>query len=141
MTITVNPYLMLLVFVVFLVSVFLLNTWLYRPLLGFMEKREASIDQDLQSVQQSDQEINKINQEIKQILEDARLQSSQIIEQATTEAKSDYEAKIAKKKLESASKIDDFFVELEKEKSSLKSSVLSHMQDFESSLKTRISQI
>lgn len=141
MTITVNPYLMLLVFVVFLVSVFLLNTWLYRPLLGFMEKREASIDQDLQSVQQSDQEINKINQEIKQILEDARLQSSQIIEQATAEAKSEYEAKIAKKKLESTSKIDDFFVELEKEKSSLKSSVLSHMQDFESSLKTRISQI
>lgn len=141
MTITVNPYLMLLVFVVFLVSVFLLNTWLYRPLLGFMEKRETSIDQDLQSVQQSDQEINKINQEIKQILEDARLQSSQIIEQATAEAKSEYEAKIAKKKLESASKIDDFFVELEKEKSSLKSSVLSHMQDFESSLKTRISQI
>lgn len=141
MTITVNPYLMLLVFVVFLVSVFLLNTWLYRPLLGFMEKREASIDQDLQFVQQSDQQINKINQEIKKILEDARLESYQIIEQATAEAKLEYETKIAKKKLESASKLDEFFVELQKEKSSLKSSVLSHMQDFESSLKTRISQI
>lgn len=141
MTITVNPYLMLLVFVVFLVSVFLLNTWLYRPLLRFMENREASIDEDLQSVQHSDQQINKINQEIKQILEDARLQSSQIIEQATAEAKSEYEAKIAKKKLESASKLDEFFAELSKEKSSLKSSLLLHMPEFESSLKTRISQI
>ncbi|MDO7252747.1 F0F1 ATP synthase subunit B' [Helicobacter cappadocius] len=141
MTITVNPYLMLLVFIVFLVSVFFLNTWLYRPLLSFMDKREASITQDLQHVQQSDQEIIRINEEIKQIIENARLESTQIIEQASNEAKLEYEAKIAKKKVEFASKLEDFFVELKKEESVLKDSLVAHISDFELSLKTKISQM
>ncbi|PAF53460.1 hypothetical protein BKH42_05920 [Helicobacter sp. 13S00482-2] len=141
MTITVNPYLMLLVFGVFLVTVFLLNIWLYKPLLRFMDRREASIAQDLEDIQQSDQEIIRIDEEIKQVIEDARVQSAQIIEQVSGEAKLEYETKIANKRIESASRLEDFFENLKKEESDLKKFLLLHMPDFESSLITKISQI
>ncbi|PAF41859.1 FoF1 ATP synthase subunit B' [Helicobacter sp. 11S03491-1] len=141
MSITINPYLMLLVFIVFMITLYLLNIWLYRPLLTFMDNREASVKQDLQHIQDNTQEILEIEKEIKQILENARIQSSQIIEEATNEAKIAYEAKISKKKAESAVKIEEFFNELQVQKNDLKNQLLVKMEDFENSLKLKISQI
>lgn len=46
MTIIPTPWVMALVFVIFLVLVYLLNRILYKPLLGFMDTRDASIKRD-----------------------------------------------------------------------------------------------
>ncbi|PAF49903.1 F0F1 ATP synthase subunit B' [Helicobacter sp. 12S02232-10] len=141
MTITVNPYLMILVFIVFIATLYCLNIWLYKPIFSFMDNRNASIAQDMQSIQNNMQETIEIDREIKQILENARLESLQIIEQATNEAKTAYEAKIMKKKTESLAKLEEFLSNLQIEKIDLKNQLLEKMPDFEKSLKLKISQI
>ncbi|PAF44219.1 FoF1 ATP synthase subunit B' [Helicobacter sp. 11S02596-1] len=141
MTITVNPYLMFLVFVVFIITLYLLNIWLYKPIISFMDNRNASIDHDMQSIQNNTQETLEIDKEIKQILENARLESAQIVEQATSEAKIAYEAKIMKKKNESAVKFEEFLSKLQIQRNDLKGQLLEKMPDFQESLKLKISQI
>ncbi|PAF48431.1 F0F1 ATP synthase subunit B' [Helicobacter sp. 12S02634-8] len=141
MTITVNPYLMLLVFVVFLITLYLLNTWLYKPIFSFMDNRNSSITQDVESIHNNEQEIIEIDREIKQILENARLESVQIVEQANNEAKTAYEAKISKNKAETAAKFEEFLEGLQSQRSELKGRLLEQMPVFEESLKIKISQI
>ncbi len=51
MTIIPTPWVMALVFVVFLVLVYLLNRILYKPLLGFMDTRDASIKKDGEGIE------------------------------------------------------------------------------------------
>lgn len=141
MSITVNPYLMLLVFIVFMISLYLLNIWLYKPIISFMDNREKTISDDLKHIQDNSYEIAQIDKEIKQIIENAHLESVQIIEEATNEAKIAYEAKINKKKAEANEKFEEFQNLLQNQRVELKSNLLSQMSEFKKSLKSKISQI
>lgn len=141
MSIAVNPYLMLLVFIVFLITLYLLTIWLYKPLIAFMDNRENCMKQDLQCVQDDSKEIVKIDREIKQIIENARLEAYKIITQATNEAKNTCETKITKKKAEASTKFEEFSNEIQVHKQKLKNDLLASMLDFENSLKLKISQI
>ena len=99
MSITIpDPYLMLLVFVVFLLTMILLNVWLFKPLIGFMDEREATLRKDLDSISSSDTQVQEIQQQIQDILSDARTRSSEILQKATSDAKSHYEANLQKNK-------------------------------------------
>ena len=49
MNIGLNIELMLLVFCLFILCVFLLNQWLYKPILEFMDARDKMIKDDLES--------------------------------------------------------------------------------------------
>ncbi|PAF52735.1 FoF1 ATP synthase subunit B' [Helicobacter sp. 13S00477-4] len=141
MSITLNPYLMLLVFVVFIITLYLLNIWLYKPLLSFMDNRDLSIEQDMQSIQENNQETLKIDKEIRQTIENARLEALQIVEKATTDAKLAYETKMTKKKMECAAKIDEFLKGLQTQKNDLKKQLLAEIPEFEITLRKKISQI
>ncbi len=136
-----DPWLMLLVFVVFIVTMFFLNTWLFKPLLGFMDEREASIQRDLQSAQSDDNSVKDIQNQIQSVLKNARNEASQILEEATNKAKEDYDKKISKKQEEMQRKIEDFRKDLISQKKSLKTELESYMPDFKKALQGKISQI
>lgn len=142
MSITIpDPYLMLLVFVVFLLTMILLNVWLFKPLIGFMDEREAALRKDLDSISSSDTQVQEIQQQIQDILSDARARSSEILQKATSDAKSHYEANLQKKQEELAKKLQDFRANLEKQKEVSKKELLAHLGEFEDALKLKIKQL
>lgn len=142
MSITIpDPYLMLLVFVVFLLTMVLLNVWLFKPLIGFMDEREATLRKDLDSISSSDTQVQEIQQQIQDILSDARARSSEILQKATSDAKSHYEANLQKKQEELAKKLQDFRANLEKQKEASKKELLAHLGEFEDALKIKIKQL
>lgn len=142
MSITIpDPYLMLLVFVVFLLTMVLLNVWLFKPLIGFMDEREATLRKDLDSVSSSDTKVQEIQQQIQDILSDARTRSSEILQKATSDAKSHYEANLQRKQEELAKKLQDFRANLEKQKEVSKQELLAHLGEFENALKVKIKQL
>ena len=87
MEISVNSNLMILVFCCFVLLLFFLNQWLYKPLLAFMNKRDEMIKKDLQNTQGNLQEITKIQDEINTIIGNAQKEAKEIIEQATAREK------------------------------------------------------
>lgn len=142
MSITIpEPWLMLLVFVVFLTTMFLLNTWLFKPLIGFMDEREASLRKDLESVASDDSEAQEIQRKIQAIFTDAKAQAGKIIEQATLEAKAEYDTKIAKKQEELMAKMEEFRVALEQQKVQVKDELIADLGTFESVLRAKVQQI
>lgn len=142
MSITIpDPYLMLLVFVVFLLTMVLLNVWLFKPLIGFMDEREATLRKDLDSISSSDTQVQEIQQQIQDILSDARARSSEILQKATSDAKSYYEANLQKKQEELAKKLQDFRANLDKQKEVSKKELLAHLGEFEDALKLKIKQL
>lgn len=142
MSITIpDPYLMLLVFVVFLLTMILLNVWLFKPLIGFMDEREATLRKDLDSISSSDTQVQEIQQQIQDILSDARTRSSEILQKAVSDAKSHYEVNLQKKQEELAKKLQDFRANLEKQKEVSKKELLAHLGEFEDVLKLKIKQL
>ncbi|RDU54296.1 F0F1 ATP synthase subunit B' [Helicobacter sp. MIT 01-3238] len=142
MSITIpDPYLMLLVFVVFLLTMVLLNVWLFKPLIGFMDEREATLRKDLDSISSSDTQVQEIQQQIQDILSDARARSSEILQKSTSDAKSHYEANLQKKQEELVKKLQDFRANLEKQKEVSKKELLAHLGEFEDALKLKIKQL
>lgn len=142
MSITIpDPYLMLLVFVVFLVTMFLLNRWLFKPLIGFMDEREATLRKDLDSISSSDAKVQDLQQQIQDLLTNARTRSNEILQKATSDAKAHYEANIQKKQEELAKKLQDFRANLEQQKETDKKELLANLGDFENALMSKIKQL
>ena len=142
MSITIpDPYLMSLVFVVFLITMILLNVWLFKPLIGFMDEREATLRKDLDLVSSSDTQVQEIQQQIQDILSTARNHSSEILQKATNDAKNLYEANMQKKQEELAKKLQDFRVNLDKQKEVSKKELLGSLGEFEDALKLKIKQL
>lgn len=142
MSITIpDPWLMLLVFVVFIITMFLLNTWLFKPLIGFMDERENSLRKDMESAVSDDNEVKEIQEKIRSVLADAKAQASRIIEDAIDNAKADYDARMEKKTNEIQARLESFRADLESQKYQVGQELLADMAGFESALKGKIQQI
>lgn len=142
MSITIpDPWLMLLVFVVFIITMFLLNTWLFKPLIGFMDERENSLRKDMESAVSDDNEVKEIQEKIRSVLADAKAQASRIIEDVIDNAKADYDARMEKKTNEIQARLESFRADLESQKYQVRQELLADMAGFESALKGKIQQI
>ena len=141
MSITLNPYLMLLVFITFILLIYLLNQWLFKPILAFMNNRDSSIERDLLITQTHKVDTQHIEEEIAQILSLARKEATQILESATKEAKATYESKINAKKAENESKLAQYKQELQEQKSQLYTELLEQLPLFKTILNTKLKQI
>lgn len=142
MSITIpDPWLMLLVFVVFIITMLLLNSWLFKPLIGFMDERENSLRKDMESAMSDDNEVQEIQEKIRAIFADAKAQASSIIESATIEAKAEYDEKMEKQANEVQGRIDSFRADLENQKNQAKQELLADLGVFEMALKSKVQQI
>lgn len=141
MTIIPTPWVMALVFVVFLVLVYLLNRILYKPLLGFMDTRDASIKKDDEGIEGNTADIKALQKEANEILQNARAEAALIKNKAQDSAKQTAEMKISQKKDELAQKYSAFVVGLEEEKARLKASLESEIPLFKESLKVKLEKL
>lgn len=141
MGISLNPQLMALVFVLFIVSIYVLNKWLYQPILGFMDARDEKIKNDLANIDGNDSQIAHIDGEIRTILDEARKEASAIKESALNEAKADYANNIERLKSENDTNLSARLQALQKEKEELKSALLAQMPEFQNVLNRKLQNI
>ena len=133
--------LMLLVAVVFLVLLFLLNSWLYQPLLRFMDERDKSIRKDLENVSSNTHEIDELRAKADAVVAQAKNEAAAMRAKTIEESKLLAQSKLEAKKEELEKAYQEFLGELKKEEEQLKSELLSQMPLFKESLKAKFSQI
>ncbi|MBR2157275.1 MAG: F0F1 ATP synthase subunit B' [Campylobacter sp.] len=127
--------------IVFLGLIYILNIMLYKPLLSFMDSREAMIQKDAEEAKQNALDVDSDRAEITKILDEARSQAAKIKQLSLDKAKEDSEVVIAAKKSELEADFDKFVKKLGKEKTELKKDLQDKIPEFKSSLKSALAKI
>jgi F-type H+-transporting ATPase subunit b len=70
----------------FLILLWLLAKFAWRPLLEALERRQETIRKSLDDAQQAKQDLERLNAESRKILAEARVQAEQILSQTRTDA-------------------------------------------------------
>ncbi len=84
----------------FLVLLWILKKFLYKPLLDAMKERKENIIKSLEDVEAKQEEANEIRKENEQMLEDARKNKNALLEKAEKEIKKEKELMLKKLKAE-----------------------------------------
>lgn len=141
MEIIPNPQVMLVVFIVFVATMFLLNKFVFQPLFTFMDQREQKVANDLQIVTQEDNELQRIENEIHAILSDAKAKAFAMKEEQIEEAKKIASAKIEAIQNDNREKIEAFIAKLHNNKDAIKQDLRASFGDIESLLVAKIKNI
>ena len=127
--------------VIFLIVLVILNKWLYKPLVKFMDDRDESIKKDLENVTKNSGDVDELYKQADDLVSKARAEAHAIREKAISEAKKLAGTKISVKKEELERSYNEFLTSLEEEKIGLKNSLLSQVPLFKESLKAKFSQL
>lgn len=138
MSISINLELMILVFFIFITCIFLLNKWLYKPLLEFMDSRETMIKQDLETIESNHAETKKINEEINKIIENALKNANEIKSKAIVESKLIYDKKINEVKMLHERELLSFMKKLDIEKEELKNNLFESIPELKLCLTNKL---
>lgn len=141
MEIMPNPQVMLVVFIVFMVTMFMLNKFVFQPLFAYMDQREQKVTSDLELVTREDNELQRIENEIHEILSHAKTQAFTAKEEQVEEAKKSAGAKIERMQNENREKMDAFMAKLQESRDSMKNELRANIGDMESLLAAKIKHI
>ncbi len=137
----INPLLLSITIVVFLILIAVLNSLLFKPLFTYMEERDASIKADNDKVGNNDAEIAELTAEAQKIVNDAKLEAAAIREKVIAEAKELAESKIEAKRAELAKDKLEFERSQAELREELKTSLLSQVPLYKEAVKAKFSQI
>ncbi|WP_120871142.1 FoF1 ATP synthase subunit B' [Helicobacter pylori] len=138
MNISVNPYLMAVVFVVFVLLLWAMNVWVYRPLLAFMDNRQAEIKDSLAKIKTDNAQSVEIRHQIETLLKEAAERRREMIAEAIQKATESYDAVIKQKENELNQEFEAFAKQLQNEKQTLKEQLQTQMPVFEDELNKRV---
>ncbi|WP_001027590.1 FoF1 ATP synthase subunit B' [Helicobacter pylori] len=138
MNISVNPYLMAVVFVVFVLLLWAMNVWVYRPLLAFMDNRQAEIKDSLAKIKTDNAQSVEIGHQIDALLKEAAERRREMIAEAIQKATESYDAVIKQKENELNQEFEAFAKQLQNEKQVLKEQLQAQMPVFEDELNKRV---
>ncbi|MEJ8612896.1 FoF1 ATP synthase subunit B' [Helicobacter pylori] len=138
MNISVNLYLMAVVFVVFVLLLWAMNVWVYRPLLAFMDNRQAEIKDSLAKIKTDNAQSVEIGHQIDALLKEAAERRREIIAEAIQKATESYDAVIKQKENELNQEFEAFAKQLQNEKQVLKEQLQAQMPVFEDELNKRV---
>ncbi|GAA6941488.1 F0F1 ATP synthase subunit B' [Helicobacter pylori] len=138
MNISVNPYLMAVVFVVFVLLLWAMNVWVYRPLLAFMDNRQAEIKDSLAKIKTDNTQSVEIRHQIDALLKEAAEKRREMIAEAIQKAAESYDAVIKQKESELNQEFEAFAKQLQNEKQILKEQLQAQMPVFEDELNKRV---
>ncbi|MGL2616858.1 FoF1 ATP synthase subunit B' [Helicobacter pylori] len=138
MNISVNPYLMAVVFVVFVLLLWAMNVWVYRPLLAFMDNRQAEIKDSLAKIKTDNAQSVEIGHQIETLLKEVAEKRREVIAEAIQKATESYDAVIKQKENELNQEFEAFIKQLQNEKQALKEQLQAQMPVFEDELNKRV---
>ncbi len=137
----IDPLMFGLTIAVFLLMIALLNSWLYKPMLAYMEARDASIKNDLAEAGSNDAEIRVLEEKAQAIIDEAKAEAAELRQKVIEDAKLLASSKIEAKRQELDGEYKKFAENLEAERESIKNSLLSQTPLFKEALKAKFSQI
>ena len=137
----INPILVIVSGLIFLIVLRRLNMCLYQPLLNHIDQRSKQISNDLEKAKGNGADVDTYLQEANKIIADAKAEAYTIKDNAFNSAKAKADEKIAAAKSEIEKKQEEFFVSLNSQKESLEKSLVANIPDFENALKAKISSI
>ncbi|GAA6855237.1 FoF1 ATP synthase subunit B' [Helicobacter pylori] len=138
MNISVNLYLIAVVFVVFVLLLWAMNVWVYRPLLAFMDNRQAEIKDSLAKIKTDNTQSVEIRHQIDALLKEAAEKRREMIAEAIQKATESYDAVIKQKENELNQEFEAFAKQLQNEKQILKEQLQVQMPVFENELNKRV---
>jgi len=133
--------LMLFVLVLFLTLLVLLNNMLFKPLVKFMDDRDASIAKDLEAAKNVSSNTDELNAKADAIISEAKNEAATIRQKAIDDQKTLAASKVETKQNEIEKEYEAFVKKLSSEKENLKNELLSQMPLFKESLKAKFSKL
>ncbi len=137
----ISPILLAVTIVVFLILIAVLNSWLYRPLFAYMEKRDADIKNDLNEAGSTDDDVAALQAEAQSIIDEAKRTVSELREKVIADARDLANSKIDAKRAELADKYSEFETSLNEEREQIKVALLSQIPLYKEAVKAKFSQI
>ncbi|WP_086286632.1 MULTISPECIES: FoF1 ATP synthase subunit B' [Campylobacter] len=137
----IDPPLLLITLVIFLGLIFVLNSILYKPLLGFIDDRNKSIKNDEESVSKNASDTGNYEAQIEKIIGDARAEAQAKKHAALSEAKERAATKVAIKKESLEADFDSFMAGLADRKAELKSNLTAKIPELKSTLSGSLSKM
>lgn len=129
---------MAVVFVVFVLLLWAMNVWVYRPLLAFMDNRQAEIKDSLAKIKTDNAQSVEIRHQIETLLKEAAEKRREMIAEAIQKATESYDAVIKQKENELNQEFEAFVKRLQNEKQALKEQLQAQMPVFEDELNKRV---
>ena len=129
---------MAVVFVVFVLLLWAMNVWVYRPLLAFMDNRQAEIKDSLAKIKTDNAQSVEIRHQIEALLKEAAEKRREVIAEAIQKATESYDAVIKQKENELNQDFEAFIKQLQNEKQALKEQLQVQMPVFEDELNKRV---
>lgn len=129
---------MAVVFVVFVLLLWAMNVWVYRPLLAFMDNRQAEIKDSLAKIKTDNAQSVEIGHQIDALLKEAAEKRREMIAEAIQKAAESYDAVIKQKENELNQEFEAFAKQLQNEKQALKEQLQAQMPVFEDELNKRV---
>ncbi len=129
---------MAVVFIVFVLLLWAMNVWVYRPLLAFMDNRQAEIKDSLAKIKTDNAQSVEIGHQIDALLKEAAERHREIIAEAIQKATESYDAVIKQKENELNQEFEAFAKQLQNEKQALKEQLQAQMPVFEDELNKRV---
>ena len=137
----IDPPLLLITLVIFLGLIFVLNSILYKPLLGFIDDRNKSIKNDEESVSKNASDTGNYEAQIEKIIGDARAEAQAKKHAALSEAKERAATKVAIKKESLEADFDSFMAGLADRKAELKFNLTAKIPELKSTLAGSLSKM
>ncbi|MDL0088907.1 FoF1 ATP synthase subunit B' [Campylobacter gastrosuis] len=137
----INPPLVVLTAIVFLGLIAILNSLLYKPMLKFIDERNASIKADEESVSQNANDLGAYEAQIQSIIADARSEANKIKQEAIDAAKNAAADEISSKKTALEAEYTQFLNALNAQKDELKASLLVKLPELKTALNGKLSRI
>ncbi len=129
---------MAVVFVVFVLLLWAMNVWVYRPLLAFMDNRQAEIKDSLAKIKTDNAQSVEIRHQIETLLKEAAEKRREMIAEAIQKATESYDAVIKQKENDLNQEFEAFVKQLQNEKQALKEQLQVQMPVFEDELNKRV---
>ncbi len=129
---------MAVVFVVFVLLLWAMNVWVYRPLLAFMDNRQAEIKDSLAKIKTDNAQSVEIRHQIETLLKEVAEKRREMIAEAIQKATESYDAVIKQKENELNQEFEAFAKQLQNEKQILKEQLQAQMPVFEDELNKRV---
>jgi len=137
----IDPVLLLISGIVFLLVLMRLNSCLFKPLLKHMDEREDSIKTDLENARNNAADVDGMLADANHVIATAKKEAAMIREKAYSEANEVAASKLAAAKSDIEAKYDDFVKTLDEEATVLKDTLVAQMPQYKESLKAKLSTI
>jgi F-type H+-transporting ATPase subunit b len=129
------------VILLFLILIYLLNTMMYRPIIDFMDKRDASIESDESAISENSSAIEALEQEAELIISQAKESAYNMKSKELAKVKADLLSKFESQKSSLEQELSEFITELYSAKEGIKNNILEDLDSYKSSLESKLKAI